>query len=34
MAVSFILAALATLPIRADQRARDNAAHEAALGEG
>jgi len=34
MAVTFILAALATLPIRADQRARDNAAHEAALGEG
>jgi MFS transporter, FSR family, fosmidomycin resistance protein len=34
MAVTFILAALATAPIRADQRARENAAHEATLGEG
>ncbi len=33
MAVTFLLAALATLPIHADQRARDNAAHEASLGE-
>jgi MFS family permease len=32
MAVTFILAALGTLPIRADQRARENAAHEATLG--
>ncbi len=32
MAVAFVLAALATVPIHADQRARDNAAHEAALG--
>jgi len=32
MAVSFILAALATLPIRAEQRARENAAFEATLG--
>ena len=31
MAVTFILAAIATLPIRADQRARENAAHEAQL---
>ena len=31
MAVSFILAALATLPIRAEQRARENAAFEAGL---
>ena len=31
MAVAFILAALGTLPIRADQRARSNAAHEAGL---
>jgi MFS family permease len=34
MAVTFILAAVATVPIRADQRARENAAHEATLGEG
>ena len=33
MAVTFVLAALATLPIRADQRARQNADHEATLGE-
>jgi MFS family permease len=32
MALTFLLAALATVPIHADQRARDNAAHEAALG--
>ena len=31
MAVTFVLAALFTLPIRADQRARENAAHEATL---
>lgn len=31
MAVAFVLAALGTLPIRADQRARSNAAHEAGL---
>jgi MFS family permease len=31
MAVTFVLAALATLPIRAEQRARENAALEAAL---
>jgi MFS transporter, FSR family, fosmidomycin resistance protein len=31
MAATFLLAAVATLPIRADQRARENAAHEAAL---
>jgi MFS family permease len=31
MAVSFVLAALATLPIHAEQRARDNAAFEAGL---
>jgi MFS family permease len=31
MAVSFVLAALATLPIRAEQRARENAAFEAEL---
>jgi MFS transporter, FSR family, fosmidomycin resistance protein len=31
MAVAFVLAALGTLPIRADQRARSNAAHEASL---
>ena len=31
MAVSFVLAALATLPIRAEQRARENAAYEATL---
>ena len=31
MAVSFVLAALATLPIRAEQRARENAAFEAGL---
>jgi AAHS family 3-hydroxyphenylpropionic acid transporter len=31
MAVSFVLAALATLPIRAEQRARENAAYEAGL---
>ena len=33
MAVTFLLAALATIPIHADERARDNAAHEASLGE-
>ncbi len=33
MAVTFILAALATLPIHAEQRARENAAHEASLGD-
>ena len=32
MAVTFVLAALATLPIRADQRALENAAYEASLG--
>ena len=32
MAVTFALAALATLPIHAEQRARENAAHEAGLG--
>ena len=31
MAVTFVLAAVATLPIRADQRARENRAHEATL---
>ena len=31
MAVTFVLAALGTVPIRADQRAHENAAHEAAL---
>ena len=31
MAVAFVLAALGTLPIRADQRAHSNAAHEAGL---
>jgi MFS family permease len=31
MAATFVLAALFTLPIRADQRARENAAHEATL---
>ena len=31
MAATFLLAAVATLPIRADQRARENAAHEATL---
>ena len=31
MAVAFLLAALGTLPIRADQRARSNAVHEAGL---
>ena len=31
MAVTFVLAALFTLPIRAEQRARENAAHEATL---
>ena len=34
MAVTFLLAALATFPIRADERARENAAHEATLFEG
>ncbi len=33
MAVTFVLAAAGTLPIRAEQRANENAAHEAALGE-
>jgi uncharacterized membrane protein (DUF485 family) len=31
MALAFVLAALATLPIRAEQRARENAAFEATL---
>ena len=31
MAVTFVLAALTTLPIRAEQRARENAAFEATL---
>ena len=31
MAITFVLAALFTLPIRAEQRARENAAHEATL---
>jgi Major Facilitator Superfamily. len=31
MAVTFVLAALGTLPIRAEQRARENAIHEAGL---
>ena len=31
MAITFLLAALGTVPIRADQRARSNAAHEAGL---
>jgi hypothetical protein len=31
MTATFLLAALFTLPIRAEQRARENAAHEAAL---
>jgi hypothetical protein len=31
MAAAFVLAALGTLPIRADQRARSNAVHEAGL---
>ena len=34
MAVTFLLAALATFPIRADERARQNAAHEATLFDG
>jgi len=33
MAVTFLLAAAATVPIHADQRARDNALHEATLGQ-
>ena len=33
MAVTFVLAAAGTLPIRAEQRANENAAYEAALGE-
>jgi MFS family permease len=32
MAATFVLAALFTLPIRAEQRARENAAHEQMLG--
>jgi MFS family permease len=32
MAVTFLLAALGTVPIHAEQRARENAAHEASLG--
>jgi MFS family permease len=32
MALTFVLAALGTLPIRAEQRARENAVHEAGLG--
>jgi MFS family permease len=32
MAVSFVLAAIGTVPIHADQRARENAIHEAGLG--
>ena len=31
MALTFFLAALGTIPIRADERARANAAHEASL---
>ena len=31
MAVSFVLAALATLPIHAEQRARENAVYESRL---
>jgi hypothetical protein len=31
MALTFLLAALGTLPIRAEQRARENAAFEATL---
>jgi hypothetical protein len=31
MAATFLFAALFTLPIRAEQRARENAAHEATL---
>jgi MFS family permease len=34
MAVTFVLAALGTAPIRAEQRARENAAHEGTLGNG
>ena len=34
MAVTFVSAALGTLPIRAEQRAHENAAHEASLGHG
>jgi hypothetical protein len=30
--VTFLLAALGTVPIHAEQRARENAAHEASLG--
>ena len=33
MALTFLLAALATVPIRADERARQNADHEATLAE-
>ena len=33
MAVTFVLAALGTVPIRADQRAHENAAHESSLAE-
>ena len=33
MAVTFLLAALTTVPIRAEGRARENADHEATLGE-
>ena len=33
MAVTFVLAALGTVPIRAEQRAHENAAHEASLTE-
>jgi hypothetical protein len=32
MTATFVLAALFTLPIRAEERARQNAAHEATLG--
>ena len=32
MAVTFVLAALGTVPIRAEERARANALHEATLG--
>lgn len=31
MGVAFVLAALATIPVRADERARQNAAHEASV---
>jgi len=33
MAMAFVLAAVGTLPIRAEQRAHENAAHETSLAE-